>query len=484
MSAWLSGVPWLLIEICARSLLYGCVGGVFHGPVSIPGNRGTENAHVAAQHDMAWVGIDVGKTHHWVCVVDADGKVLLSVKIGNDEAEVVALLAQVASLATRLIWAVDIIGAPSALLLALLDRAGQPVQYASGRVVAAMSAAYAGEGKTDAKDAYVIAETARLRRDLATIDADTDLVRNLAVLTGHRADLIADRVRMINRLRDLMTSVFPSLERAFDYSSHKGALVLITEYASPDRIRRMGQARLTNWLRNRNVRRSADVAARAVNAAKAQSVVLAGQELTASIIAELASGILALDERLKALDARIEETFTEHPQAAIIQSMPGFGPFPRSLAPGRRQRPARVPQRWPSRCCSRTGARPQRLRPAHRQPAPPTALQPPTAARLLLVRADQHDARRPQPRLLPEETSPRRHPQSGRYRSRPPPHRRALGTIARKPNVDRGTAPCCSRGLTTPLRFPVARHGPIRGLGGTVADGEHRPRGIHPGVAR
>jgi hypothetical protein len=122
------------------------------------------------------------------------------------------------------------------------------VRYASGRVVAAMSAAYVGEGKTDAKDARVIAETARLRRDLAIIDTDTDLVRNLAVLTGHRADLIADRVRMINRLRDLMTSVFPSLERAFDYSSHKGALVLLTGYSSPDRIRRIGQARLAAWL--------------------------------------------------------------------------------------------------------------------------------------------------------------------------------------------------------------------------------------------
>ena len=21
----------------------------------------------------AWVGVDVGKTHHWVCVVDAEG---------------------------------------------------------------------------------------------------------------------------------------------------------------------------------------------------------------------------------------------------------------------------------------------------------------------------------------------------------------------------------------------------------------------------
>ena len=170
------------------------------------------------------------------------------------------------------VWAVDIIGAPSALLLALLARADQSVRYASGRVVAAMSAAYAGEGKTDAKDAYVIAETARLRRDLSVIDTGTDLVRNLAVLTGHRADLIADRVRMINRLRDLMTSVFPSLERAFDYSSHKGALVLLTGYATPDRIRRIGQTRLTGWLRNRNVRGSADVAARAIAAAKAQTV--------------------------------------------------------------------------------------------------------------------------------------------------------------------------------------------------------------------
>lgn len=282
---------------------------------------------MAVQPDMAWVGIDVGKTHHWVCVVDADGKILLSAKVANDESEILALIGEAASLATRLIWAVDIIGAPSALLLALLARAGQPVRYASGRVVAAMSAAYAGEGKTDAKDAYVIAETARLRKDLATVDPDTDLVRNLAVLTAHRADLVADRVRMINRLRDLMTSVFPSLERAFDYSSHKGALVLLTRYARPDHIRRIGQTRLASWLRNRNVRGSADVAARAFSAANAQSVVLPGQHLSAGIIAELAGGILALDERLKALDAQIQETFAEHPQAAIIQSMPGFGPF-------------------------------------------------------------------------------------------------------------------------------------------------------------
>jgi transposase len=282
---------------------------------------------VASPQEAAWVGVDIGKTHHWVCALDADGKKLLSVKVANDEAEIVELMATVRALAAQPVWAVDIIGAPSALMLALLAQAGQALRYASGRVVAAMSSAYAGEGKTDAKDAYVIADTARLRRDLAVVDQDTDLVRNLAMLTGHRADLVADRVRMINRLRDLMTSVFPALERAFDYASRKGALVLLTGYASPHRIRRIGHTRLAAWLRQRKVRDSADVAARAITAARAQMTVLPGQDLATSLIAELATNILALDQRLGRLDGQIAEAFGRHPQAAVIESMPGFGPL-------------------------------------------------------------------------------------------------------------------------------------------------------------
>jgi hypothetical protein len=29
------------------------------------------------QRDKAWVGVDVGKTHHWVCVVVAEGNSVL-----------------------------------------------------------------------------------------------------------------------------------------------------------------------------------------------------------------------------------------------------------------------------------------------------------------------------------------------------------------------------------------------------------------------
>jgi len=132
---------------------------------------------------------------------------------------------------------------------------------------------------------------------------------------------------MINRLRDLLTSVFPALEREFDYASCKGALVLLTGYACPARLRRAGQARLAGWLRQRHVRGYAGVAARAVTAARSQQITLPGQDIAAAIIAELATAILALEQRVTDLDTQIAAMFAQHPQADVIQSMPGFGPI-------------------------------------------------------------------------------------------------------------------------------------------------------------
>jgi len=122
-------------------------------------------------------------------------------------------------------------------------------------------------------------------------------------------------------------SVFPALEREFDYASCKGALVLVSGYAIPERLRRVGRARLAAWLRARHVRSYAQLADRAVTAAGTQHVVLPGQDISAGIVSELAASVLALDVRIKAVDAQIAATFALHPQAAVIVSMPGFGPF-------------------------------------------------------------------------------------------------------------------------------------------------------------
>jgi len=274
-----------------------------------------------------WAGVDAGKGHHWAAVVDETGATLWSKKIDNDESAILAALGEILELADRVHWAVDISGTSSALLLALLAAHGQQAVYVPGRTVNRMSGAYRGEAKTDARDAYVIAETVRHRNDLAAIDVPAQLAADLALLTGHRTDLVADRVRMINRLRDVLTGIFPALERAFDYSAHKGALVLLTGYQTPEAIRRRGRARLTAWLANRGVRGADAVAATALEAAQAQQTALPGQDVAARIVAGLAEQILALDDRLKQIDTQIRSTFRAHPQADIIESLPGIGPI-------------------------------------------------------------------------------------------------------------------------------------------------------------
>jgi len=93
----------------------------------------------------------------------------------------------------------------------------------------------------------------------------------------HRTDLVGDRVRMVNRLRDVLSGYFPALERSFDYAHSRDALVLLTDYQPPDAIRRIGHSRLRASLVERKVRSAEQIAATAVAAAKAQHTSVPGQ---------------------------------------------------------------------------------------------------------------------------------------------------------------------------------------------------------------
>lgn len=282
---------------------------------------------MSGRQARVWVGIDGGKAHHWAVVVDQTGSMVWSGKIDNDEAAILTAIGDVLGMADEVCWAIDIGGTASALLLALLAAHGQQAVYVPGRVVNRMTGAYRGEAKTDARDAYVIAETARIRTDLTALAVPAQLAADLALLTTHRTDLVADRVRLINRLRDTLTGIFPALERSFDYSARKGALVLLTGYQTPAAIRRRGKGRLTAWLASRGVRGADEVAATAVTAAKAQHTTVPGEAIAASIVADLACQILALDQRLHDIDSQIRQVFGQHPQAGIIESLPGMGPI-------------------------------------------------------------------------------------------------------------------------------------------------------------
>ena len=277
---------------------------------------------------VAWIGIDAGKTTHHAAAVDDQGRVCWSQKVPNDQAAIEELVARAAGTATEVRWAVDLTGSAAALLLAVLIAAGQQVAYVPGRMVNRMAGMFRGEGKTDAKDARLIAETARMCPDLALVTPREELVTELTRLTAHRADLMADWVRGVNRLRDLLTSVFPGLERAFDYST-RSALILVSGYQTPDAIREAGPEGLARFLRHNGAqsRMVPAMTAKAMAAAGAQTVRMPGDASAAMLIAGLARQLLELDRQIKDTTRLITGWFRTHPQAAIIESMPGMGPL-------------------------------------------------------------------------------------------------------------------------------------------------------------
>jgi transposase len=274
--------------------------------------------------ERAWAGIDAGKGHHHVVVIDGEGRRMLSRRVANDEPDLVTLIAAIVDCATEVNWTIDLADGPAALVLALLLGRGQRVWYLPGVAVNRASDGYRGEGKTDAKDAAVIADQGRMRRDLRELRLDDPLIAELRMLTGHRADIAADRTRAINRLRIQLLGVSPALERALDFTN-RGPLVLISHFQTPRQLAAAGQSEVYRCLRNQKVRHADRLAATAIRAAATQHTSVVSEATAAELIARLAQAVLDLDRQLAELDKQIFLRFEAHRQANVIASMVGIG---------------------------------------------------------------------------------------------------------------------------------------------------------------
>jgi transposase len=278
--------------------------------------------------ERVWAGIDAGKEVHWAHVLDASGRQLLSRRVENEEADLLRLIDEVLALAGRsqVVWAVDQPGGSAALVLALLWEREQRVLYLPGLAVDRARDAYPGESKTDARDAYVIADQARMRPSLGELTPGEGDLAELQLLLARRRDLVADRTRSINRLRDVLLSLFPALERTLDLNN-KGALTLVARYQTPAAIRRVGLSRLSSFLKNRGVKGAESIARKAFTAAKAQSVSLPAEDVASRIAAELAEEVLTLKQSIATLDEELKKRFFARPEARILASLPGMGPI-------------------------------------------------------------------------------------------------------------------------------------------------------------
>ncbi|MET1019717.1 MAG: IS110 family transposase [Microterricola sp.] len=278
------------------------------------------------------VGVDVAKEFHWVAASDArTGELLLGRRVDNEPAAIDDLIDELARLQQErgtVSVGIDVVGGIASLMAVMLGEAGFAVVHVPGLAVnRARQGTSGGEHKSDPRDARVIAELVRTRDDLRPLELGSGLDAELRLLVGRRRELVTDQTRRIGRLRDLLASVHPGLERIVD-ATGKAGLWLLSRYVTAAEIRRAGERRLVNHLlqagqlRRTHVERLAE---QAVAAARAQRTVVPGERVAANHVRELAHEALTVRARLAALDTEIEEALERHPDAALIRSLPGMG---------------------------------------------------------------------------------------------------------------------------------------------------------------
>src|SRR5829696_6034672 len=226
-------------------------------------------------------GVDVAREMHHAVAVDRAGRRLADRPLPNDEAALRNLFTELARHG-RLLVVVDQPASIGALAIAVARSMGVEVGYLPGLAMRRIAELYPGEGKTDARDAFVIADAARtLAHTMRRVGPEEQTVTAVGVLAGYDADLAAESTRLTNRLHDALMHVHPALERL-----------------------------LGKHFRRRGVR--ADRRG-------------PGTEQYGRVISGVAAQLLAVLDQRVAVARELDALLDEYPLAEILTSMPGVG---------------------------------------------------------------------------------------------------------------------------------------------------------------
>lgn len=149
---------------------------------------------------MVTIGIDAHKRSHTVVAVDEQGRRLAQTTTGTTSDEHLRLLAWAARYGSERVWAVEDCRHLSRRLERDLLTAGERIVRVPPKLMANTRAGARTFGKSDPIDALAVARAALREPQLPTARLD-GADRELRLLVDHREDLVAERTRMISRLR-------------------------------------------------------------------------------------------------------------------------------------------------------------------------------------------------------------------------------------------------------------------------------------------
>lgn len=261
-----------------------------------------------------FVGLDVGKSNHHAYAVDVNGKKLLDKPLPNDEEKLREILAPL-SKKGRVLVVVDQPATIGALPVAVAVAAGVEVAYLPGLTMRRVADLFPGEAKTDARDAKIIAETARtMPHTLRDIALDDEQAAELSMLCGFDQDLCDQITSTSNRIRGLLTQIHPSLERAIgNHLDHDAICDLLEKYPTPQAIHKAGIKRIEACLKRKAPRGYQRWAKEIMDALSKQTVVVVGTDAAGVVLPHLAAQLQSLRRQRDDVAEKVEALVEAHP---------------------------------------------------------------------------------------------------------------------------------------------------------------------------
>ncbi len=277
-----------------------------------------------------FVGDDWAEAHHDVHLMNDAGERLEAVRLPEGIEGIAALHALVAAHASNPGEVVVGIETERGLWVQALIAAGYEVYAINPLSVSRYRDRHNVAGaKSDPGDAKVLADLVRTdRHNHRPVAGDSDEVDGLKILARAHQNLIWDRTRHSNRLRNDLREYFPAALLAFEDLTHRDAVAVLAKAPNPERAARLSISQIRSALKSGGRQRYLDARAAEIQTAlrtpqlPAPPAVADAFAVTTRALVDVIGG---LNTSIAELETEMATHFERHPDADIYLSLPGLG---------------------------------------------------------------------------------------------------------------------------------------------------------------
>ena len=272
-----------------------------------------------------FAGLDWASQIHRVCLIDTRGSVTTQFDVAHTATGMAELCERLTAAGVTAVA----IERPSGAVVDALIEAGLQVVPIHPNVVKATRPRYRSHGgKSDASDAYLLADL--LRTDghrFAPLAPECDHIRALQALVRVRDELVATRVQQANQLRALLDSFWPGATAIFADVDSPIALAFLQRYPTPESARCLGPTRMAAFCAKHaySGRRSPEELLARLHQAPGVAMGPVEMQTKGVLAVALACVLTRLVEELGQITRRLERFVESSADGRILMSFPRAG---------------------------------------------------------------------------------------------------------------------------------------------------------------